>query len=196
MPKPGTFCGVTAEPGSSVPHETNRGVALHGDYVLWAAGEAVLVALDARSGDVVWETTVADNSAGYYITLAPWSGETVMVGASGGEFGIRGFVAAYPGSGSELWRTFRLGRPAARPGPMATSGVGAEQSGSREITRKPTSFWGTGNGGPWMGDQRPGDNLYVSSTVAFDVATQGALPIPPQRFLGLGRSVAADSGGL
>jgi hypothetical protein len=61
------------------------------------------------------------------------------------------------------------------------------------------AFFGTGNGGPWMGDQRPGDNLYVASTVAFDVATgriKGPLPVRPQRVVGLGRGVAADPRGL
>ncbi len=56
------------------------------------------------------------------------------------------------------------------------------------------AFWGTGNGGPWMGDQRPGDNLYVASTVAIDVSDrtdQGSLPVQPERVVGLGRSVAA-----
>jgi alcohol dehydrogenase (cytochrome c) len=76
----------------SVPHETNRGVALFGDKVYFAAGEAVLVALDARTGREVWKTVVADNASGYYTTLAPLvAGGVVMVGASGGEFGIRGF---------------------------------------------------------------------------------------------------------
>jgi alcohol dehydrogenase (cytochrome c) len=82
-------------PGASVPHETNRGVALYGDKVYYAAGEAVLVALDAKTGKEVWTTTVGDNAASYYITLAPLvAGGKVMVGCSGGEFGIRGFVAA------------------------------------------------------------------------------------------------------
>ncbi len=90
--------------GTSVPHDTNRGVALFGDKVFYAAGEAVLVALDAKTGQEVWTTTVADNKSGYYITLAPLvAGGKVMVGASGGEFGIRGFVAAFdPDSGKEL----------------------------------------------------------------------------------------------
>src|SRR3984957_8496627 len=82
--------------GASVPHETNRGVALYGDKVYFAAGEAVLVALDARTGREVWTTTVADNQSSYYMTLAPLvAGGAVMVGASGGEFGIRGFIAAF-----------------------------------------------------------------------------------------------------
>ena len=84
------------EAGMSVPHQTNRGVALYGDKVFFAAGEAVLVALDARTGREVWTAVVADNKSGYYTTLAPLvAGGVVMVGASGGEFGIRGFVAGF-----------------------------------------------------------------------------------------------------
>jgi alcohol dehydrogenase (cytochrome c) len=94
-------------------HEVNRRVALYGDKVYYAAGEAVLVALDARTGAEVWTTTVADNKAGYYITLAPLvAGGKVMVGASGGEYGIRGFVAAFDAeNGKELWRTFTVPAP-------------------------------------------------------------------------------------
>src|SRR6185295_3517138 len=77
-------------------HATSRGVALYGDKVFFASGDAVLVALDARTGKEIWTTQVADNSRGYYMTLAPLvaSGK-VMVGTSGGELGIRGFVAAF-----------------------------------------------------------------------------------------------------
>ena len=89
--------------GSNVPHDTSRGVALYGDKVYFAAGEAVLVALDAKTGKEVWTTTVADNKSGYYISLAPLvAGGKVMVGASGGEYGIRGFVAGFdPETGKE-----------------------------------------------------------------------------------------------
>ena len=88
-------------------HDTNRGVALYGDKVYYAAGEAVLVALDARTGKEVWTTTVADNKAAYYLTLAPLVADNkVMIGASGGEFGVRGFVAAFHlDTGKKLWRT-------------------------------------------------------------------------------------------
>src|SRR5579862_2524499 len=93
--------------GAAVPHDTSRGVAVYGDKVLYAAGEAVLVALDAKTGQEVWTTPVADNKAGYYISLAPLvDGGKVMVGASGGEYGIRGFVAAFDlETGKEQWRT-------------------------------------------------------------------------------------------
>jgi alcohol dehydrogenase (cytochrome c) len=165
--------------GASVPHETNRGVALYGDKVLYAAGEAVLVALDAKTGKEVWTTTVADNKSGYYITLAPLvAGGKVMVGASGGEFGIRGFVAAFdPETGKEQWRTFTVpapGEPGSDTWPKGdqwkTGGGPVWVTGNYDPETN-LAFWGTGNGGPTVGDSRPGDNLYLTSTLALDVAT-------------------------
>ena len=165
--------------GSLVPHDTSRGVALYGDKVYFAAGEAVLVALDAKTGKEVWTSTVADNKSGYYISLAPLVADgKVMVGASGGEFGIRGFVAAFdPETGKELWRTYTFRRPAS---PAAKRGRSGDQwkTGGAPIwvtgnydPETNLAYWGTGNGGPTIGDQRPGDNLYTASTIAIDVAT-------------------------
>ena len=183
--------------GSNVPHDTSRGVALLGDRVYFAAGEAVLVALDAKTGREVWTTEVADNKSGYYISLAPLiAGGKVMVGASGGEFGIRGFVAAFdPETGKEQWRTYTIpapGEPGSETWPKGDqwkNGGGSVWVTGNYDQDTNMAYWGVGNGGPWMGDKRPGDNLYTSSTIALDVATgkiKGALPIPSQRFLGLG----------
>jgi alcohol dehydrogenase (cytochrome c) len=165
--------------GASVPHDVNRGVALYNDKVYFAAGEAVLVALDARTGKEVWTTTVADNKSGYYISLAPLvAGGKVMVGASGGEFGIRGFVAAFNlDTGKEEWRTFTIpapGEPGSETWPKGDqwkNGGGSVWVTGNYDPETNTAYWGTGNGGPWMGDQRPGDNLYTASTIALDVAT-------------------------
>ncbi len=165
--------------GASVPHDTSRGVALYRDKVLYAAGEAVLVALDAKTGREVWTATVADNKSGYYISLAPLvAGGKVMVGASGGEFGIRGFVAAFdPDNGKELWRTYTIpapGEPGSETWPKGdqwkTGGGSVWVTGNYDPDTN-IAYWGVGNGGPWMGDKRPGDNLYVASTLALDAAT-------------------------
>jgi alcohol dehydrogenase (cytochrome c) len=165
--------------GASVPHDTNRGVALYGDRVYYAAGEAVLVAIDAKTGREVWSTVVGDNKSGYYTTLAPLvAGGRVMVGASGGERGIRGFVAAFdPDTGKELWRTYTIpapGEPGSETWPKGdqwkTGGAPVWVTGNYDADTN-IAYFGTGNGGPWVGDQRPGDNLYTASTVAFDVAT-------------------------
>jgi len=165
--------------GASVPHDTNRGVALYGDKVYFAAGEAVLVALDAKTGKEIWTTVVADNKAGYYTSLAPLvAGGKVMLGASGGERGIRGFVAAFdPDTGKEEWRTYTVpapGEPGSETWPKGdqwkTGGAPVWVTGNYDQETN-VVYFGTGNGGPWVGDQRPGDNLYTASTVAFDVAT-------------------------
>jgi alcohol dehydrogenase (cytochrome c) len=166
--------------GANVPHDTNRGVALFGDKVYVAAGEAVLVALDAKTGREVWTAPVGDNAAGYYISLAPLvAGGKVMVGCSGGEFGIRGFVAAFDlETGKEQWRTYTIpapGEPGSETWPQGgdqwkTGGGSVWVTGNYDAATN-IAYWGVGNGGPWMGDKRPGDNLYTSSTIALDVAT-------------------------
>lgn len=166
--------------GAVVAHDTSRGVALYGDKVYYAAGEAVLVALDAKTGKEVWTTQVADSKSAYYITLAPLiAGGKVMVGASGGEFGIRGFVAAFdPETGKEQWRTYTIpapGEPGSETWPKGgdqwkTGGGSVWVTGNYDPATN-IAYWGTGNGGPWMGDKRPGDDLYTASTLALDVAT-------------------------
>src|SRR5206468_2913085 len=94
-------------------HPTSRGVALHGDKVFFASGDAVLVALDARTGKEVWTAKVEENKNGYYMTVAPLVADgKVIVGASGGELGVRGFVAAYdPETGKQVWRTYAVPAP-------------------------------------------------------------------------------------
>jgi alcohol dehydrogenase (cytochrome c) len=160
-------------------HPTTRGVALYGDTVFLAANDAVLVALDARSGRAVWSTTVADNSTGHYMSLAPLVADgRVLVGVSGGELGIRGFIAAYdPETGKELWKTYTIpapGEPGSDTWPAGdewkTGGAPVWVTGNYDPETN-LAYWGTGNGGPWMGDQRPGDNLYTASTIAVDAAT-------------------------
>src|SRR4249919_3481330 len=160
-------------------HGTSRGVALSGGKVFFAAAEAVLVALDARTGKEVWTATVEDNRSGYYMSVAPLvANGTVMVGASGGEMGVRGFVAAYDvESGKPMWKTFTVpapGEPGSETWPKGdqwkTGGGSIWVTGNYDPETN-LAFWGTGNGGPWMGDQRPGDNLYTASTVAVDVTT-------------------------
>ena len=165
--------------GSSVAHDTSRGVALFGDRVYFAAGEAVIVALDAKTGREVWTNLLADNASGYYISLAPLiAGGKLMVGTSGGEFGVRGFVAGLDlDTGKEQWRTYTIpapGEPGSETWPKGdqwkTGGGPIWVTGNYDPETN-IAYWGTGNGGPWMGDQRPGDNLYTSSVIALDVAT-------------------------
>ena len=159
-------------------HPTNRGVALYGERLYLATVDAVLVCLDAVTGETLWEVTVEDYYDGYYMTMAPLIAEgKVMVGVSGGELGIRGFVAAFDAeTGSEAWKTFTIpapGEPGSESWPgdsWKTGGVPVWITGSYDHELG-LSYWGTGNGGPWMGDTRPGDNLYATSVIALDVQT-------------------------
>ena len=163
-----------------VLHDTNRGVALFGDKVYWAAGEQILVALDAKTGREVWTAKVADNTAGYYANLAPLvAAGNVLIGTSGGELGVRGFVAAFDANtGAEKWRTYTVpapGEPGSETWPKGgdqwkTGGGPVWVTGNYDPETN-LAFWGTGNGGPWIGDARPGDNLYTASTIAVDVTT-------------------------
>jgi alcohol dehydrogenase (cytochrome c) len=159
-------------------HPTNRGVALYGNRVFVATVDAFVVALDARTGDVVWETAVEDYQRGYYMTLAPLVvNGRVMVGVSGGELGIRGFVTALDAEdGAALWKSYTIPAPGefgndTWPGDSwQTGGAPVWLTGTYDAQLN-LSFWGTGNPGPWIGDQRDGDNLYTNSVVAFDVTT-------------------------
>ncbi len=131
-----------------------------------------------QTGKVAWESPVEDWHTGYYMTMAPLvvNGK-VMVGCSGGEYGIRGFVQAFDAnSGKSVWKTYTV------PGPgeaghdtwqgdtWKRGGASIWMTGTYDPKAKVT-YWGTGNGSPWFGDQRPGDNLYTSSTVAIDPET-------------------------
>ena len=157
-------------------HPTNRGVALYGELVYMATADCYLVALNATTGDVVWEAEVEDYGRGYYMTLAPLAAEgKVMVGVSGGEFGIRGFVAAFDAaSGEPAWKAYTIpspGEPGSESWPgdsWKTGGVPVWITGAYEPATG-ISYWGTGNGGPWTGDARAGDNLYATSVIALDV---------------------------
>lgn len=159
-------------------HPTNRGVALWGERAYLATVDSYLVALDAVTGEVDWEVAVEDYYNGYYMTMAPLVVDgVVMVGVSGGELGIRGFVAAYDAeTGEELWKTYTIpapGEPGSESWPgesWQTGGVPVWITGSYDPALNLT-YWGTGNGGPWMGDTRPGDNLYSTSVIAIDPKT-------------------------
>jgi alcohol dehydrogenase (cytochrome c) len=156
-------------------HPTSRGVGMWQDKLFFASTDDYLVALDAKTGKELWTTKVGDYKAGYYMTLAPLVVDgKVMVGQSGGEFGIRGYVSAYSADdGKELWKTFTIPAPG-EPGhdtwsgdDWKTGGGSAWQSGNYDPKRKMV-LWGVGNAAPWPGDAHPGDNLYTSSVIALN----------------------------
>jgi len=160
--------------------QVNRGLAILGDLLFLATIDAHLVAIDARSGKPVWNTTVADFAAGYSMTLAPLVvKDKVIVGVAGGEYGIRGFLAAYDAkSGKEVWRTYTIPGPG-EPGhdtwpadnSWAHGGASVWVTGSYDPELNLT-YWGIGNPGPdWNASQRKGTNLYSDSALALDADT-------------------------
>jgi len=160
-------------------HPTSRGVALYGDNVYFCSGDATLIAINAKTGKEVWATKTAANKQGYYMSLAPQVADgKILIGTSGGEWGIRGFVAAFdPETGKELWRTYTVPAPGEvgseswpKGDQWKTGGGSIWVTGNYDPDTN-LAYWGVGNGGPWMGDQRPGDNHYTSSTIAIDAET-------------------------
>ena len=168
----------------------NRGLAILGDTLFMGTLDAHLIAIDARSGRPLWNTQVADSKAGYSLTLAPLAvKDKVIVGVGGGEYGIRGFVAAFEArTGKEAWRFSTIPGPGEAgfetwaPCPPKTetfcdSEAWKHGGGSIWVTGSfdpalNLTYWGVGNAGPdWNADQRPGDNLYTDSVVALDADT-------------------------
>src|SRR5262245_62471219 len=117
-------------------HPTSRGVGLLGDKVYFAAADAVLVALDAKTGNEVWNAQVEDYRNGYYMSLAPLVADgKVMVGVSGGELGVRGFVAAFDAeTGKPAWKAYTVPAPG-EPG-SETWPTGDQRSEERRVGKE------------------------------------------------------------
>ena len=156
-------------------HPTSRGVGLWQDKLYLATTDDHVVALDAKTGKVVWDTKVQDYKKGQYLTLMPLVVDgKVIVGGSGGEFGVRGYVVAYDAdTGKELWRTFTIpgegepGHDTWKGDDWKTGGGSAWMTGNYDPDTK-TIYWGVGNAAPWPGATHPGDNLYTSSVLGLD----------------------------
>lgn len=157
----------------------NRGAALYRDRVFFGTLDARLVALNARTGAIVWQTTVADFRDGYFFTMAPLAaGGKIIVGTSGpGEMGPRGFIAAFdPDSGRELWRTYTIpgpGEPGSDtwPGETWKYGGGAVWLTGTYDPEQKLVYFGIGNPAPWDANLRKGANLYTNSVLALDTDT-------------------------
>jgi len=157
----------------------NRGLGILGNTLFLATVDANLVALDATSGKPLWKTSVGDPAEGYALTLAPLVvKDKVIVGIAGGEYGIRGFIAAYDArTGEEAWKFYTIPGPG-EPGhetwqgdDWMHGGAPAWLTGSYDPDLNLT-YWGIGNPGPdWNPSQRPGDNLYSDSVVALNADT-------------------------
>jgi PQQ-dependent dehydrogenase (methanol/ethanol family) len=175
----------------------NRGVAAYGDKVYMGTLDAKLVALDAKTGRLVWEQQIADPEKGYSETMAPTAvNGKILIGTNGGEYGIRGFVKAYDAETGNLLWTFNTtpensvgvwathdatGRDmlrdiaaekaalAAQGDPYKTLGGGVWQNPAVDLESNRV-FFVVGNPSPDLdGSLRPGDNLYTNSLVSVDL---------------------------
>jgi PQQ-dependent dehydrogenase (methanol/ethanol family) len=177
----------------------NRGVAAYNDMLYMGTLDAKLVALDAKTGNVVWETEIADPEKGYSETMAPTVVDgKVLIGTNGGEYGIRGFVKAFDAKTGNLLWTFYTIPEKGHEGVWATAdatGRDMKRNIANEkklLAQNGGDFYQTLGGGVWMtpavdlstrtvyfvvgnpspdlyGDIRPGDNLYTDSIVAVDL---------------------------
>jgi alcohol dehydrogenase (cytochrome c) len=157
----------------------SRGLAILGDKLFLAAFDARMIAIDAKTGKEIWNTEAADPKQGYAFTHAPLVvKDKVIAGTAGGEYGVRGFIAAWDvNTGKEVWRFHTVPGPG-EPGHETWSGDswmhgGAPiwVTGSYDADLNLT-YWGTGNPGPdWDGAARVGDNLYSCSVIALNPDT-------------------------
>lgn len=157
----------------------NRGFAILGNRLFMATLDAHVIALDTKTGNVVWDVVAADYRQGYSFTVAPLVVKNeVIVGVAGGEYGIRGFVDAYnANTGARLWRFDTVPGPG-QPGhdtwsgdSWKTGGAPAWITGSYDPQLN-LIYWPTGNPSPSnYGGDRLGDNLYSNSMLALDADT-------------------------
>lgn len=188
----------------------NRGAAIYEGKLFRTTLNANVVALDAKTGEEIWSTNSIDFKAGYSMTVAPLVADgVVIVGVSGGEYGIRGYIEGYdPNSGERLWRTYTVPEPGQPGSETWPSDSDAWKNGGGPAwltgTYDPdlnTVYWGVGNAGPWNAGVRPGDNLYTGSMLALDPKT-GAIkwhyqftPNDPFDYDGTNELVMADMDG-
>jgi alcohol dehydrogenase (cytochrome c) len=157
----------------------NRGVAVLGTHVYMETDNAHLLCLDARSGEMIWDVAYATGNKNYGATSAPLIvKDKVLVGTSGGDDGVRGFVAAYDAqTGKEAWRFWTIPGPGERgseswPRDMYLHGGGTTWMPGTYDAELNTIYWGTSNPCPdFDGSVRPGDDLYTSSLLALDPDT-------------------------
>jgi alcohol dehydrogenase (cytochrome c) len=168
-----------ADDGPFCCGRVNRGLAVLGHTLILGRLDGYLVALNANTGEKMWETEIARQSDGYSLTGAPLVvGRSVVVGVAGGEFGTRGFLAAYdPESGRQLWKFDTIPGPGEaghetwENGAWRTGGGGTWVTGSYDPDLD-LLYWGVGNPAPdFIGDVRPGDNLYTDSVIALHAST-------------------------
>jgi alcohol dehydrogenase (cytochrome c) len=157
----------------------NRGVAIAGDRVFMSTDNAHLIALNRFTGELIWDTEMADWHLNYFSTSAPLAvGNLVVAGTGGGEHGARGFLAAFDqATGKEAWRFWTVPKPGESPSD-SWLGKGIEHPGAPTWftgtydSQLDTVYWPTGNpSAEYNGDDRQGDNLYADCILALDAKT-------------------------
>ena len=178
----------------------NKGVAISEGKLFMGTLDAKLVALDAKSGKMLWETQIADPELGYSETMAPAVADgKVLIGTNGGEYGVRGFVKAFDANSGKLVWTFHTIPEKGHEGVWAVNDATGRNmhrdiAAEKAALAKNSDFYKTLGGGVWMtpaidtktktvffvvgnpspdlyGAERPGDNLYTDSMVAIDLDT-------------------------
>jgi alcohol dehydrogenase (cytochrome c) len=160
----------------------NRGVGVWRNFVYMETDDAHLLCLDARSGRLLWDVMYADKAKQYGATSAPLIvKDEVIVGTSGGDSGVRGFVAAYDAvTGNLKWRFWTIPGPgeygsSSWPGDAYLHGGGTTWMPGTYDPKLDTVYWTTSNPAPdFVGDSRPGDDLYAACVLALNPNT-GAL---------------------
>jgi len=157
----------------------NRGFAILKDRLFMATLDAHVIALDTTTGNLVWDVTSADHHKAYTFTVAPLAVKNeVIIGTSGGEYGVRGFIDAYDATtGARLWRFDTVPGPGQRGhetwagDSWKTGGAPAWITGTYDPDLN-LIYWPTGNPSPSnYGGERGGDNLYSNCMLALDADT-------------------------
>src|SRR5262245_13932126 len=157
----------------------SRGLAILGGTIFFSSLDGYLVALNASNGKVLWETLAANPAEGYSMTGAPLAlNGFVVIGMAGGEYGTRGFLAAYDAStGQQKWKFNTVPGPGEaghqtwENGAWRTGGGATWNTGSYDAAAD-LLYWGVGNPSPlYAGDARPGDNLFTDSVIALHAST-------------------------
>ena len=178
----------------------NRGVAVSDGKLYMGTLDSKLIALDAKSGKLLWETQIADPEEGYSETMAPTVADgKVLIGTNGGEYGIRGFVKAFDSNtGKLVWTFYTIPEKGHEGVWKTTDATGKDMhrdiAAEKAAFAKKSDFQNTLGGGVWTtpaidrasntvffvvgnpspdlyGAERPGDNLYTDSLVAIDLNT-------------------------
>jgi len=187
---------LRSAPGVACCDVVNRGLAFDGGRLFLNTLDGQTIALEAESGREIWRTRLADINHGETVTMAPFVADgRVLVGSSGGEMGVRGWLVALDAaSGSVVWRAYSTGPDAdVLIGPNFHPYYSTDRGRDLGVHSWPPEAWkigggnpwgwisydpqlrmvyyGTGNPGPWNPEQRPGDNKWTAGIFARDIAT-------------------------